>query len=73
MKESFSNVFVNLDMDLTDRELMKNAEVIKISVSADRSSLTVYLRNKEEIPRSTIRSAEKAIREKIFDNKSIQI
>ena len=73
MKESFSNVFVNLDMDLTDRELMKNAEVIKISVSADRSSLTVYLRNKEEIPRSTIHSAEKAIREKIFDNKSIQI
>ena len=73
MKESFSNVFVNLDMDLTDRELMKNAEVIKISVSADRSSLTVYLRNKEEIPRSTLRSAEKAIREKIFDNKSIQI
>ena len=73
MKQGFSDVFVNLDMDLTDRELMKNAEVIKISVSADRSSLTVYLRNHEDIPRTTIRAAEKAIREKIFDSKSIQI
>ena len=73
MNNRFSDVFVNLDMDLTDRELMKNAEVTKICVPADRSSLAVYVVNKEEIPRSTVYSAEAAIREKIFEGKNIRV
>ena len=73
MRDSFSNVFVNLDMDHTDRELMKNAEVLKISVSENRGSLTVYLKNTEDIPGATIHAAEKAIKERIFDNKNIKV
>ena len=73
MSSRFSDVFVNLNMDITDRELMKNAEVLRISVSKDRSSLTVYLKTTEDIPRPTILAAEEAIREKVFDNKRLRI
>ena len=73
MSNKFSDVFVNLDMDMTDRELMKNAEITKISVPSDKSSLTVYVKNKEDIPRSTIYAAEDAIREKIFGGKNLRV
>ena len=69
----FSEVFLNLDMDLTDRELMKNTEVIRITVPEDRSALNVYLDHKEDIPRSTIYAAETAIREKVFGGKNIRV
>ena len=70
---NFSEVFPNLDMDLSDRELMKKAEVIRISVPDDRSSLTVFLRCTEEIPHSTLCEAETAIRTKIFGEKNIRV
>ena len=44
MDNRFSSVFVNLDMDMTDRSLLKDAEVVRVLLSADRTSLTVYLR-----------------------------
>ena len=69
----FSEVFPKLDMDMSDKELLKNAEVLKISVPGDRGSLSIYIRNNEEIPRSTICLAEEAIREKVFDGKSIRV
>ena len=69
----FSEVFPKLDMDMSDKELLKNAEVLKISVPRDRSSLDIYIRNNEEIPRSTICSAVEAIRDKVFEGKSIRV
>ena len=69
----FSEVFQNLDMDLSDKELMKNAEVLKVAVPEDRSALTVYLRNKEDLPRSTLTEAEAAIKSKIFGGKNIRV
>ncbi|MDO4961338.1 MAG: PolC-type DNA polymerase III [Eubacteriales bacterium] len=73
MSSKFPDVFANLDMDMTDRGLMKNADVTKVSVSSDRSSLTVYMHNKEDIPRSTVYAAETAIKEKIFGGKNIRV
>ncbi len=69
----FAEVFQNLDMDLSDKELMKNAEVLKVAVPEDRSALTVYLRNKEDLPRSTLTEAEAAIKSKIFGGKNIRV
>ena len=73
MDNRFSSVFVNLDMDMTDRSLLKDAEVVRVLLSADRTSLTVYLRLKEELPRQTMQAAEEAIRHKIFGEKHIRV
>ena len=73
MENRFSEVFVNLDMDITDRELMKDTEITRITASSDRSSLTVYVRCREELPRQTVQSAERAIRDKVFDGKNIRV
>ena len=73
MDNKFGNVFVNLDMDMTDRNLMNSAEVVRILLSSDRTVLTVYLRLQEEVPRQTLQSAEEAIREKIFGAKHVRV
>lgn len=70
---SFPEVFTELNMDITDRELMKTAEVLKVTASADKSSLTVLIKNHEDIPRVTMHAAEDAIRTKIFHKKNIRV
>jgi len=73
VNKHFPDVFPNLDMDITDRELMKKAEILRITASSDRNSLTVYAKLEEDVPRQTVQAAENAIRQKIFDGKNIRI
>ena len=73
MEKQFSDVFPNLDMDITDRELMKHAAILRITASSDRNSLTIYARMTDDVPRATVQAAERAIRQKIFDGKNIRV
>ena len=60
-------------MDITDRELMKHAAILRITASSDRNSLTIYARMTDDVPRATVQAAERAIRQKIFDGKNIRV
>ena len=73
MKSRFLEVFNNIVIDASDKELLREAEVIRICAPADRTALTVYIRAVEELPREAVLAVENAIREKIFDNKNIRI
>lgn len=73
MANRFLEVFDNINIDSNDKELLKETEVIKVTVSSDRSSLTVYVKAAEELPRPAVLGIEDAIREKIFNNKNIRV
>lgn len=73
MKSRFLEVFDNIVIDSSDKALLREAEVIRILTPRDRTSLTVYIRATEELPREAVLAVENAIREKIFGSKNIRI
>ena len=73
MSSSFSEVFEKLNISPEHMGLLSGAQVIKIVMTSDRRSLTIYVRSEQFLPRETVTEAEAAIREKIFDNKDINV
>ena len=73
MSSSFLEVFENLNISPEHAGLFSGAEVVKIVMPRDRSSLTVYIRSREALPREAVTEAERAIRERIFDNKDVGV
>ncbi len=73
MSSSFLEVFENLNISPEHAGLFSGAEVVKIVMPRDRSALTVYIRSREALPREAVTEAERAIRERIFDNKDVGV
>ena len=69
---AFTDVF-QIELDNTDRNILKGAEVLKLNLSSDRTSMEVYLKAPDRIPRATIYAAECAIREQLFDGKNVYV
>ena len=69
----FLEVFDNIQIDTSDRELLREAEVLRITAPSDYTALTVYIRAKQALPREAVLAVENAIRARIFDNKHIRV
>ena len=73
MDSKLFEVFPQLQMDDSDRQLLKDTQVVKISVPDDRSSVLIYLKNDDELSGGLVRALEDSIREAVFAGKSIPI
>ena len=74
MSNRFTEVFDNLIIpEDYIRELLQKTEVVRITASMQRGSLTVFVKCDDELPGAAVSRAEDAILKAVFPGKHVRV